>query len=306
MLEYAPHGQIAAVGRRSGLLPSASLSLSSRDSARATCRMTLRWCVNNSLPLSPRESSKSVSSGSTAGHWGVSSGPPVRVRTGRESGLSWRGQWKCAEFRAETAAAANGSREGCVKRQRAGVLPSQRSGSPSWVRTGDPLVNGRVPIGPTTAVQIPKKLPGARDRSWMGPRDRADTYSTWSRRCRRRDLGSTLHDLIGRGPDRGPRAQRSCTHRLPSLRRSARLVGLDESVALKQTMCVRMAHEPAEAHSREVDDLGLRHRGRNLRRRTPFEPLMRPLRVRVASVLVRGRTEGSRSPSHCRGRGLPL
>ena len=44
-----------------------------------------------------------MSSGATAGHWGVSSGTPVRVRTGRESGWTWRRQRKCAEFRAETA-----------------------------------------------------------------------------------------------------------------------------------------------------------------------------------------------------------
>jgi len=42
-------------------------------------------CVNLLSAFSPHESSRSVSSGATAGHWGVSSGTPVRVRTGRES-----------------------------------------------------------------------------------------------------------------------------------------------------------------------------------------------------------------------------
>jgi len=55
---------------------------------------------------------------------------------------------------------AQGTKRGsCVKRQPSDVLLSKKSGSPSWVRTGDPLVNSWVPIGPTTAVQIPKNLP---------------------------------------------------------------------------------------------------------------------------------------------------
>ena len=58
--------------------------------------------VNHSLPFSPRESSKSVSSGAPQDTPQCPSVPPVRVRTGRESGLSARKRRKHAEFREET------------------------------------------------------------------------------------------------------------------------------------------------------------------------------------------------------------
>jgi len=74
-----------------------------RRSQSRTSRRARGSVLTRSLPFSPRESSKSVSFGATAGRWGVSSGAPVRVPTGRELGLTWRDQPKWAEFRAETA-----------------------------------------------------------------------------------------------------------------------------------------------------------------------------------------------------------
>ncbi len=73
-----------------------------KGGAAAGSRLPSRRVLTRSPPLSPRESSKSVSCGPTGGHSPVSSGPPERVRTGRESGLTWRGQCNCAEFRAES------------------------------------------------------------------------------------------------------------------------------------------------------------------------------------------------------------
>src|SRR6266478_4366616 len=90
----------------------------------------------------------------------------------------------------------------CVKRGEADVLLSRRSGSPSWVRTGDPLVNRRVPIGshadpkePAPVARIPSRGPAGSGRYPARP----------CRRRRRRGLGEDRPRSKRMVDRRGPR-----------------------------------------------------------------------------------------------------
>ena len=86
--------------------------------------------LTRSLPFSPRESSKSVSSGATAGHWGC---PPVprsvceQIENGRSRALIGA----TARSSARKVPLLHGTwRRGCVKRQPVDVLLTEKSGSP--------------------------------------------------------------------------------------------------------------------------------------------------------------------------------
>jgi hypothetical protein len=184
-------------------------------------------------PPSPHESSKSVSSGT-----------PFRVRTGREWGLAGK---------VSATARSSGSKRRRRERWRGAGVLSAVAGMFYCTKGVAPRVECEpathwltpVPIGPTTAAQIPKNLPPGCVTGRGGAPGPIPT-STWSRRRRRRDLGEHPPRFKGDEPHGSPRPRtRSCRHWLPSLRCGARPVGLNEGVTLKKTMRVRMAHETA-------------------------------------------------------------
>jgi hypothetical protein len=86
-------------------------------------------CVNSlSAVLSRREFETGVLR-CTAGHSGVSSGPPERVRTGRESEPSLRKR-ESSRSSGTNGATRERPQQSCVKRRRADVLLTKKSGSP--------------------------------------------------------------------------------------------------------------------------------------------------------------------------------
>jgi len=104
-----------------------------------------RTVLTRSLPFSPRESSKSVCSGATGGHWGVSSGTPVRVRTARESAAATGQRASSRSSGPKRRDRVPRRQRGCVKRAEAKeVLLNQGSGSRNWDRTSNPGINSLV------------------------------------------------------------------------------------------------------------------------------------------------------------------